>query len=141
MSECTTSHAQITCELIVSPGQFSVKSGHAPFPPDLIAFTRVFTASPRLLGQWNDLDGATLREVLMSEKLYQRDVNALEFLENRCTLLLQPYKTTLEVSLLIEHQLKGQPQIAFPAPLPVFSTRILNYNYAVVHRCYDHHCH
>ncbi len=65
-----------------------------------MAFTRVFTASLELLEQWKTLNKEEIRNVLMSDELYQRDIKALEFLENRCSLLLHPYKTTLEVLLL-----------------------------------------
>lgn len=80
-----------------SPGQFPVKAGNTPFSPELMAFTRVFTATTELLEQWKDLDKDQLHEILMSEILYKRDIKALEFLENRCSLLLHPYKTTIEV--------------------------------------------
>lgn len=79
------------------PGQFPVRSGLTPFSPELIGFTRVFTASLELLKEWMELkDDKELQKTLTSDKLEYRDIKALEFLQNRCLLLLHPYKTSLE---------------------------------------------
>ena len=75
-----------------------MRGGHIPFSPELMAFTRVFTAPSELLHEWKDFNIPELCNILMSENLYQRDIKSLEFLENRCALLLHPYKTTLEVN-------------------------------------------
>ena len=84
--------------LLNSPGHLVVKHGTAPFPPELMAFTRIFTAPPDLLKEWNDMSREKLCRALLSMNLYRKDIKVMEFLENRCSLLLQPYKTTLEAS-------------------------------------------
>ena len=70
--------------IFCSPGQFPVRSGLTPFSPELIGFTRVFTASLELLKEWMELkDDKQLQKTLTSDKLEYRDIKALEFLQNR----------------------------------------------------------
>lgn len=99
-------------------GNFLVKKGIAPFPAELCAFARVFTAGTSQLEQWESCDDAALKKALLSPLQGTEDSRALEFLEKRCkqcipsvigtesmcvrrcTLLLASYRTSLQVSVV-----------------------------------------
>ena len=68
---------------IFRSGQFMVLFDDVPFSLELVAFVRLFTASPEQLKYWEGLDNDKVKEDLTRKVWETKDIKALEFLEKR----------------------------------------------------------